>query len=309
MPSLLDPLRSIPLAVLDVETTGAAVAYGDRVTELGIVRVEGGRVVAAYSQLFNPQRRIPYGVSLITGITDDMVIDQPLFADCREDFTALLRGTVLVGHNVGFDLSFLAGEFQRAGTTIAAAVSPIAVLDTVRIARKLYGRGGNGLQILSRKLGVAPAIAHRALADSQTTASILEIMLRSLRGWDTTLVDVLSFQGGTISLEPTAKQNPLPLDLADALTERCPVRIEYLDATNSRTERIIQPLEVRRNKGELTLVAHCQLRNERRTFKLNRIVKIEPMLDYQPWALPGSDGSAEEQNENCYNHDVEKDGS
>jgi predicted DNA-binding transcriptional regulator YafY len=50
--------------------------------------------------------------------------------------------------------------------------------------------------------------------------------------------------------------------------------MEYLDARQKRTERVIEPLTVRRSGGELLLIAHCQLRNDRRTFKLDRIVQL-----------------------------------
>ena len=376
--SLLSLLRDLPLCVVDVETTGASAAYGDRLTELGIVRLLGGTVVAEYQQLFNPQRRIGAGAAAVTGITDAMVATEPPLVDRLDEITPLLAGCVLVGHNVAFDLSFLAAEYRIAGRTIAAelgatqglaterlATQRVAtemragelggarlsgaervnaepdgtgggkgavafagpmVLDTVRIARRLFGRGGNGLGQLSRRLGVPPAVAHRALADAQTTAKVLEIMLAPLGGWDLPLLDVLRLQGGTIPLEAspaargvgTGRSRPsrqvrrpwgiranaadgagtgaaraaddvgllpeiatLPIELTDALAARCPVRIEYLAADDTRTQRIVQPIEVRRQKGGLMLVAHCQLRAERRMFKIDRIVRVELMQDYQ----------------------------
>ncbi|HSH94897.1 MAG TPA: exonuclease domain-containing protein, partial [Roseimicrobium sp.] len=81
--SLIQSLRDVPLAVLDFETTGAAAELGDRVVEIGIVRMQGGQVLERYSQLVDPQRRISPGASYITGITQDMVTGQPTFADIR----------------------------------------------------------------------------------------------------------------------------------------------------------------------------------------------------------------------------------
>ena len=77
--SLIQPLFDTPIAVLDVETTGASADFGHRVIELGIVRLEGGRVVAEYQQLIDPERRISPGVTALTGISQAMVTGQPRF--------------------------------------------------------------------------------------------------------------------------------------------------------------------------------------------------------------------------------------
>lgn len=64
------------------------------------------------------------------------------------------------------------------------------------------------------------------------------------------------------------------MELEEALELRRPVMMEYLDARQQRTHRVIQPLHVRRSGGELLLVAHCHLRNAQRTFKLDRVVRL-----------------------------------
>ena len=94
-------------------------------------------------------------------------------------------------------------------------------------------------------------------------------------------------QGGSMGLLPASpRESLLPLELEEALEQRVPVMMEYLDANQRRTHRVIEPLEVRRRSGELMLIAHCQLRNDRRTFKLDRIVQLtrlnEAGSDVQP---------------------------
>lgn len=281
MPSLLDPLRNIPFCFVDVETTGASTDYGDRVTEIGIVRVESGaeggqgRRVVEYQQLVDPQRRISPGVIALTGITQEMVTGQPLFADILPRVIELMRGAVVVGHNVRFDLSFIASEFRRARCAMDECLGKVHVMDTVRIARRRFGRGGNGLQRLAPRLGVQPTAAHRALADALTTAAVFERLLAPVGGWDLCLCDAIAQQGGPMGLLPASpRESLLPLALQEALEQRSSVLMEYLDAREQRTQRKIDPLEVRRFKGELTLVAHCHLRNDRRTFKLERIVSL-----------------------------------
>jgi DNA polymerase III epsilon subunit family exonuclease len=273
--SLLQPLRDVPFAFVDVETTGASADFGHRVIEIGIARVEGGRVVAEYEHLLDPQRNISKGVTALTGISQSMVEGQPTFADELPNMLELLRGAVVVGHNVRFDLGFLRKEFRRSGQEIVAALGDSHVLDTVRIARRRFGRGGNGLQALSRKLGYVPDIAHRALADVRSTVAVFERMMDPIGGWNLPFCDALLAQGGKMGLLPVnPRESLLPLELEEALEMRKPVMMEYLDARDERTQRIIEPRTIRRRKGELILIAHCQLRQAQRTFKLERIVQL-----------------------------------
>ncbi len=276
--SLIAPLRGCPVAVVDVETTGASAEYGDRVIEIGVARYEGGRIVHEYQQLFDPCRKVGPGITALTGINNAMLAHQPRFVDRLPEILAAMDGAVVVGHNVRFDLSFLHREFRGAGVEMVEALHDAPVLDTVRIARKRFGRGGNGLQRLAAFFNYQPDAAHRALADAKTTGFILEQLLTPAGGWETCLCDAMTAQGGPMALLPkNRRESLLPLELAEALEQKKPVRMEYLDAANRRTFRVIEPLEVRRYKNELTLIAHCQLRNDRRTFKLDRIVALAVM--------------------------------
>lgn len=290
MPSLLDPLHQATLAFVDVETTGASAGTGHRVTEIGVVRVGPGGVVQTYQQLVDPRRSISPGVVALTGITNAMVRGQPTFGDQLETVLNLLRGAAVVGHNVRFDLGFLAAECKGAGADLAGELGKAPVFDTVRIARSLFGRGGNSLQPLSRRLGVPASTAHRALADAETTFAVFDRMLAPLGGWSLTVLDVIQRQGGPISINApgpvrssTASssrggqppfEGELPFELAEALEEGRPVKMEYLDAGNRRTERLVEPIRVRTAGGVGTLVAHCHLRGAQRTFKLDRIVRF-----------------------------------
>jgi DNA polymerase III epsilon subunit family exonuclease len=286
--SLIQPLRNTPLAFVDVETTGASAEFGDRVIELGIVRVEGGRTIAEYQQLLDPDRRISPGVTALTGISQAMVTGQPRFIDQLPAALELLQGAVVLGHNVRFDLSFLGKEFRRCGRDIVEAIGDVPVMDTVRIARRRFGRGGNALQLLAPRLGVRPSVAHRALADAQTTAAVFERLMEPVGGWDACVCDAIREQGGPMGLLPVAaRESLLPLELEEALEQRRAVMMEYLDARQARTHRVIEPLQVRRSNGELLLVAHCHMRNDRRTFKLDRIVRLARI---DPAAPPPPDG-------------------
>ena len=273
--SLIQPLFSVPIACIDVETTGASAEFGDRIIEVGIVRYDNGIKTAEYQQLIDPRRPISAGVSALTGISQSMCQGQPTFHEQLQTMMPLLAGAAILGHNIRFDLSFLLRECAGAGLDLGKTLENPHVLDTVRIARRRFGRGGNGLANLSRRLGHEPAIVHRALPDALTTAIVFELLLAAVGGWNICLCDVLREQGGPMALMPaSSRESALPLELQEALDQRRPVLMEYLDANQKRTQRIIDPIQIRRDAGELTLVAHCHLRNDRRNFKLERIVRL-----------------------------------
>src|SRR3954469_7602976 len=237
--SLIQPLCDTPIAVLDVETTGASADFGHRVIELGIVRVEGGKVVAEYQQLIDPLRRVSPGVTALTGISQAMVDGQPDFSAQLPRALELLQGAAVMGHNVRFDLGFLRKEFRRAGKDICETLGgDVPVLDTVRIARRRFGRGGNALQILSRRLGIEPTVAHRARADAQTTAQVFDKLIEPVGGWTLCVCDAMREQGGPMGLLPASpRESLLPLELEEALDQRGAVLMEYLDARQMRTQR------------------------------------------------------------------------
>ena len=273
-------LFDLPLAVIDVETTGACFAYGDRVTEIGVARIEGGRVTATYQQLLNPGRPISGGASAVTGITNAMLVGQPTFADVWPTVRPMLTGRVLVGHNVQFDLSFFDGECRKLGETLRGELGEYAVLDTCRLARRQFGRGGNGLQRLTERLEIAVTTAHRALADCLTTAALLDKLLAVQGGWDVTLAEALRRQGvpPKVPADPTRKL-VVSEEVSVALVAGQKVTITYIDTTRVRSQRTVTPQFVRRIRGTMTLVAHCHLREERRMFKLDRILAVVPAVE------------------------------
>jgi DNA polymerase III epsilon subunit family exonuclease len=274
--SLIQPLFSVPIACIDVETTGASTEFGDRIIEVGIVRYDNGQKTAEYQQLIDPGRRIGPGITALTGITPQMCVGQPTFAQQLPAMMPLLEGAAILGHNVRFDLSFLQREAKLAGHDLGEELENPHVLDTVRIARRRFGRGGNGLSNLAHRLGYQPVTAHRALADAITTARVFELFLAPVGGWNICLCDVLREQGGPMSFQPASprESGALPLELQEALDHRKPVMMEYLDAGQRRTRRVIEPLQIQRYSGEMVLIAHCHLRNDRRNFKLERIVRL-----------------------------------
>jgi DNA polymerase-3 subunit epsilon len=151
-----------PLVFLDVETTGAT-ANLDRITEIGLVEVDHGRLVGEWSSLVNPLIHIPSEIQDLTGISDRMVADAPRFDQLAPELYARLEGKVLVAHNARFDYGFLRHEFRRAGYRYVASV-----LCTVRLSRRLYPHERrHNLDSLIERHGLTCEDRHRALADAR----------------------------------------------------------------------------------------------------------------------------------------------
>jgi DNA polymerase III epsilon subunit family exonuclease len=192
VPDLEKTLSSLPIAVVDVETTGTSPRFGHRITELAIQRIENGQVVHTFSQLINPQRPLPPHITALTGITPEMLADQPTFAQIAPEAAQIFDGALILGHNVTFDLSFLRAEFTLAEVH-PSFLTELTILDTLRIARRRLGPRGNGLQRLAGRLGISPPTAHRALADVQTTLAVFEKLIAP-EGYSLTLDQLLQLQ-------------------------------------------------------------------------------------------------------------------
>ena len=166
----MKPLFDAPLAIVDLETTGAHPAW-NRVTEIAVVEVQDGEVVSEWSTLVNPGTSIPPAIQALTGITNDMVAGAPAFEDLAPGLYERLEGRVFVAHNARFDYGFLRHEFERAGLRFQAKT-----LCTVKLSRRLYpGHARHNLDSLIDRHGLRCSARHRALGDAQAVWQFLRV--------------------------------------------------------------------------------------------------------------------------------------
>ena len=157
--------------VVDVETTGGR-PPNDRVTEIGAVKIQHGRVIDEWQSLINPQKRIPQFITQLTGITNAMVADAPTFAEIADDFAAFMGNAIFVAHNVNFDHGFIASEYRRLERRFH-----YPKLCTVASMRRYYpGLAAYGLGPLSRHFDINLTDHHRALADARAAAELLNMV-------------------------------------------------------------------------------------------------------------------------------------
>lgn len=159
----MSDLLDRPLAFVDLETTGAT-ATADRITEIGIVTLDGG-VTWEWSQLINPEQPIPPFIQNLTGISDAMVADAPTFAERAREVLERLEGHIFIAHNARFDYGFLKNEFKRVGIDFRAPV-----ICTVKLSRRLYPefhKHNLDSLIARHNLDMPEAQRHRALGDAR----------------------------------------------------------------------------------------------------------------------------------------------
>jgi DNA polymerase III epsilon subunit family exonuclease len=153
---------------VDVETTGLRPLH-QRITEVALIRFIGGASVGRFESLCNPEKRIPAYVSKLTGITDAHVADAPRFVEIADEVTDFVGSSLLVGHNVGFDVSFLNAELKRLGRP------PLIneTLDTLGLATKLVPNLRKpSLDKIAQELGIDPGRRHRAGRDAELAGQI-----------------------------------------------------------------------------------------------------------------------------------------
>ncbi|OYT10512.1 MAG: DNA polymerase III subunit epsilon [Bacteroidetes bacterium 4572_112] len=159
-------------AILDVETTGLS-AKNEKITEIAIILHDGQKETDSYSTLINPERRIPYRITQITGINDAMVQNAPKFYEVAKKILKMTEGRILVGHNVRFDYNFLISEFSEFDYVFKRKT-----VCTVKTSRKLIpGQASYSLGKLTLSLGIPHGDKHRAMGDTKATAILFEKLL------------------------------------------------------------------------------------------------------------------------------------
>ncbi len=162
--------QDLPLAVLDVETTGLD-PEDHRVTEVAIIRFEHGEVVETYGELINPERSIPQESTDITGISDDDVADAPTFAEVADEVHQRLQDVAIVAYNLSFDRSFLRMELERTGFEWP---DEAPTLDPLIFARQFFkDKRRKNLGAVCELLGIPLEEAHRATNDATVTGHVL----------------------------------------------------------------------------------------------------------------------------------------
>jgi len=173
--------------VLDTETTGLEPSQGHRIIEIGCVELVNRRLTGNhYHQYIQPDREIDEGAIEVHGISNEFLIDKPLFADVAEDFMAFVRGAELVIHNAPFDVGFINHELKMLDGSFDKLETQCTVLDTLALARKMHPGQKNSLDALCKRYEVNNS--HRELHGALLDAEILADVYLLMTGGQTSLL-------------------------------------------------------------------------------------------------------------------------
>jgi len=309
------------IAFVDLETTGTTPS-GDRITEIGIVRVAEGEFVDEWSTLVNPECSIPEEVRALTGITNEMVRDAPTFAELRRDVHERLEGHLFVAHNARFDYGFLKQEFRRVEMAYTADV-----LCTVRLSRRLFPEAiGHSLDAVISRHGLQDAISpdgggrtgrHSALGDARAIWRFVQALYRDRapEEIEAAVRRLLKIPSLPPQLAPDALEslpegpgvyrfygvNDMPIYIGKSINLRERVRShfssDYRSANDVRISSEIQRIEVEETAGELGALLRearlvkdlLPLHNHRLRRKLNACFIRLPDLRSPPEVLKAKD--------------------
>lgn len=151
---------------VDVETTGLRHAT-NRIIEVGLVRYHDGQATERYASFCNPERRLPSYISKLTGLTNEDLQVAPRFDEIAEAVVDFIGESLLLGHNVGFDIGFLNAELSRAGrqTLINETIDVMALG-----MRLLPATKRPSLDRVAAAVGLRPRKLHRAVNDAEIAA-------------------------------------------------------------------------------------------------------------------------------------------
>jgi DNA polymerase-3 subunit alpha (Gram-positive type) len=176
--------------VLDLETTGFS-PVTEKITEIGVMKYQDGKVIDQFSCFVNPEKPIPERVIEVTNITDDMVKDAETIEKVFPKLLEFIQGSVLVAHNAGFDVGFLKHNAKVLGHDF-----DFTYLDTLSLAQALFPEYKSyKLGRIAKNLGIKVEVAHRALDDVDTTVKVFEVMLEMLKERGASTIEDIDLYG------------------------------------------------------------------------------------------------------------------
>jgi DNA polymerase-3 subunit epsilon len=158
--------------IIDIETTGLS-PDNEKITEIALYVFDGQKIVDEFVSLVNPERPVPYFITRLTGITNEMVARAPKFYEIAKKVIELTENRLFVAHNVDFDYGFIKTEFASLGYEFRRNK-----LCTVKLSRKLIpGLKSYSLGKLTAGLGIQIDGRHRAAGDAFATVQLFKYLL------------------------------------------------------------------------------------------------------------------------------------
>lgn len=173
-------IKEAPICSLDFETTGLYPTR-DEIVEIGAVRYRGFKEEKCFGGFVRPAQPIPAEATAVHGIDNGMVAESPTIAERLRELLGFVEDSILLAHNINFDLSFLDAACRKEGIKMPGFLA----LDTCSFAKAvLKGERGYSLQRLARVYGLDDGRAHRALDDARTAARLFALILARIPDYE-----------------------------------------------------------------------------------------------------------------------------
>jgi len=226
--------------VLDTETTGIDPSEGHKIIEIGCVEMVDRKLTGRhYHQYINPEREVDAGAFSVHGISDQFLLDKPVFKDIFEVFIQFIKGAELVIHNAPFDIGFLDAEIR--GMDLSATIEKNyvkGVVDSLLLARKKHPGQKNSLDALCKRYGIdnSKRDLHGALLDAEILADVYLVMTggQTALQWDEQEKGSLG-QNEIIRLDESRS----PLKVLRASTDELKRHEQRLNDISVKSENII----------------------------------------------------------------------
>ncbi len=254
------------IVTVDVETTGLH-PVTERIIELAAVRWVDGEAVEQFQTLVRPDKPIDPRASAVHGLTDDDVADAPLPREALERFHDFAGHLPLAAHNAPFDMGFLAMESLRARVRLAERM----VVDTLTLSRKAFPHlPSHKLEFLSQTLGLGAKTHHRALDDARTAGHLLYASIREI-GELPRQCRIKYPHGGKNRFTGALR------GLKEAIEAGTDTALEYELPNGATSERMVIPIAVVHVMGRSYLHCRTCVKDEDRTYRLDRIRSVRLM--------------------------------
>jgi DNA polymerase-3 subunit epsilon len=238
-------------AIVDIETTGGS-PKTEKITEIAIYHYDGAVVTDEFISLVNPQKNIPYYITALTGISNEMVENAPKFYEIAREIVKFTEGRILVAHNASFDYKFIREEFKSLGYEFKRDH-----MCTLRLSRKLLpGHRSYSLGNLCNDLNIDIKGRHRAAGDALATVQLLDLLMNRSR--ETGQMEMLqeSVSGSLKNLHPD-----LDKDRIDTLPEQTGVyyflndqqQVIYIGKSNNIRKRVMSHLSNHRSRRAMEM--------------------------------------------------------
>ncbi len=182
--------------IVDIETTGNGIK-DNKITEIAIFKYDGERIVDEFTSLVNPECEIPYFITGLTGIDNDMVRNAPTIDEIAPKILEFTANSIFVAHSVNFDYNVIKHQFTQLGLAFIRKK-----LCTVRLSRKLLpGYQSYSLGKLCSALKIPLKDRHRARGDAHATVLLFQKLLAQDNA-DTVFKDFLNARSQEATLPP-----------------------------------------------------------------------------------------------------------